>query len=100
MFTSAEYYEGKCPLCFTVLPGSPIVGEEGPELFTAPTSGEIIPNDRLRAHLSPNRRSINPHAPEVVEVSDAALVIPAPYADVIMSTRNAVDPCAAGVDRC
>ncbi|WP_162820203.1 phage tail tape measure protein [Microvirga calopogonii] len=29
-----------------------LVGERGPELFTAPTSGEIVPNDRLRSLAS------------------------------------------------
>jgi hypothetical protein len=29
-----------------------LVGEQGPELFTAPTSGEIVPNDRLRSLTS------------------------------------------------
>jgi TP901 family phage tail tape measure protein len=32
-----------------------LVGEQGPELFTAPTSGEIIPNDRLNSLTSSNR---------------------------------------------
>ncbi|WP_194164506.1 phage tail tape measure protein [Microvirga thermotolerans] len=32
-----------------------LVGENGPELFTAPASGEIIPNDRLQALASPDR---------------------------------------------
>ena len=32
-----------------------LVGEKGPELFRAPASGEIVPNDKLRSLSSPDR---------------------------------------------
>lgn len=46
-----------------------VVGEGGPELFTAPRTGQVIPNDQLGAALNP---SVNV---QVVNVDDPATVL-------------------------
>lgn len=66
-----------------------LVGENGPELFTAPSSGTIVPNSRLMA--------ANDHV-SGAGGGGVVHIVPSPYFDAVVDGRSArvATPIAAG----
>jgi hypothetical protein len=68
-----------------------LVGEKGPELFTAPTSGDIIPNGRLRA-TAMGADSVKKLRAELIKLKGTLGKLQSSYADLAASTADAFRP--------